>query len=164
MRKVEQAYSKGYRVLEDGVLIGPRGPRKTQLNNDGYRYFSFRDFDNKYAYCTVHRLAAYQWFGDELFKDGIEVRHLDSNRQNCARPNLALGTKVENNADKAPEVRQAIADAGGRALRSLSEEQVRQLRADRVAGANYDTLMARYGIARGTVSYIVNGKTYKKVG
>lgn len=63
--------------------------------------------------------------------------------------------------DKSLEDRKWLAMIGARTQRKLSEEEVQQLRNDRNAGFSYSKLMAKYNIAKSTVSYIVNKYTYK---
>ncbi len=162
MRKEEEAYSKGYRVDEEGNVFGPTGKRKLSLHTTGYFVFNYRNADGKNKHVLVSRLAAYQWFGAELYTEGFEVRHLDGNPKNNTRANIAIGTKTQNAYDRTPESLREHALKAARSLRKLSSEQVAALRADRVAGADYKTLMAKYGVAKGTVSYIVNGATYKE--
>lgn len=63
--------------------------------------------------------------------------------------------------DKSPEVRQRVAEYAASFQRSLTEERVAQLREDRENGDTYAQLMKKYGLAKSTVSYIINRKTYK---
>lgn len=46
---------------------------------------------------TIHVLVAEAFLGPR--PEGFDVRHLDGNRLNCARANLAYGTRSENNLD-----------------------------------------------------------------
>lgn len=84
-------YDKGYRVTKNGEVIGLKGKKlKTRLTNRGYPYFNAR-VNGKKRVITVHRLAAYQKFGDDLFEEGVMVRHLDNNKQNNSLDNISLG-------------------------------------------------------------------------
>ena len=98
---------------------------------------------------------AFQKFGIRLFDPGIEVRHLNGPQDN-RKESIEIGTKSQNMMDRDPAVRKAIA-AG--AARKLTDEQVRQLREERVGGAKYSDLAQRYSIRKSTVSYIVRGIT-----
>lgn len=159
--RVREAFRQGYRVTEMGQVISPHSgkPLKAQLNSGYYRFNlntpGFRGM------VTVHRLAAFQWFGEALFKAGIQVRHLNGNAKDNSRDNIAIGTATENHRDKAPGVHQAVSAAGGRARRALSDAQLMEFRRDRANGATYKQLRAKYGLAKSTVSYIVNGRFYQ---
>ena len=112
------------------------------------------------ANIRVNRLQAYQKFGDALFSCD-EVRHLDGNHKNNSWDNIAIGSKSDNELDKPKAVRVRSAKTAARTQRSLSDSEVRQLRRDRVNGKTYAQLMVKYGIAKSTVSYVVNRKTYR---
>ena len=156
MKAESEAYSLGYRVTDDGVLMGPLGVRKPRLNYDGYYTFNFKS-GRKNRTATVHRLAAYQHFGDALYAPGIETRHLDSCRTNNCKANIARGTRSDNAFDKPKATR---LKQGREAATKLSDEQVTQLRVERDAGATLKILCSKYGLGKSTVSYIVNRRTY----
>lgn len=96
------AYDKGYRV-RDGVLYGGIKSR-VRKNVQGYLLFSYR-WNSKSFSLLVSRLAAYQKFKSEMFKTGIQVRHLDGNPLNNSYENIVIGTVSENQMDKPKEVR-----------------------------------------------------------
>lgn len=167
IEKVKMAYEKGYRVREDGVVIGLRGrplkPNVSSKPNSKMKITVRHPVTNRPKQVLVHLLAAYQWFGDDLFQKDIQVRHLDGNGLNNSRSNFALGTQSENMMDRPPEKRLAQARKAAKVLRSLSVSEVRELRRDRKRGYTYKDLIYKYGIAKSTVSYIVNRKTYSFV-
>ena len=109
----------------------------------------------------VHQLLAYQKYGALALSGMAVVRHRDSNPKNNSRTNVTIGTRSEDYYDIPKEVRAARAEKGAAVLRKLTDEQVTELRELREAGATYTELMAKYGISKSTVSYIVNGKTYR---
>lgn len=155
----EIAYEKGYRVLDSGNLLSPRG-RVMALHKDssGYPWFRYEKDGESVA---VHRLVAYQKFGKDIYTPGLEVRHKDNDPGNTKPSNILLGTKSQNEMDKNPAVRLAAARTAASFLHKLTQQQVDQLRSDRASGATYMELMSKYGIAKGTVSGIVTGKFYK---
>ncbi len=157
------AYGRGFRVLDDGSLIGIRGkvlsPGKDQ---NGYYDASIR-CDGRRGKVAVHQLAGYQKFGEAALAEGIEVRHLDGNPSNNSKPNIAIGTHSDNENDKTLAMKHASSMAGARKLRSLTEDQVRELRADHAGGMKYLALMSKYDLAKSTVSYIVTRRTYPDV-
>ena len=160
-QKEETAYEKGYRVAENGDLIGPRGNTLVpHASGNGYPWFRYE----RGSICVpTHRLVAYQKFGRDLYTPGLEVRHKDNDFENNSWGNLLLGNKSQNMMDKPPEERKRIARIAALAQRKLSEGEAQQLRNDHVAGLSYRQLMKKYGIAKSTVSYIVNKRTYSLV-
>ena len=161
-----EGYRRGYYVTEDGVLINPRGSAAGgRPNMQGYLESANIDVPGYTGQrrFRVHRLAAFQWFGCAIFRTGVEVRHLDGNPLNNRRDNIALGSHSENMMDQPVEVRRARATHAASYLRALSAEQAQQLIDDRSSGMTYAELMKKYGVAKGTVSHIVNGKTYPEL-
>lgn len=156
--RLVEAYELGWRVTDQGVALKPDGSvQPVNADASGYLRFSVKLSDEKVRGVYVHRLMAYQKFGKSLFEAGIEVRHLKGLLDN-SRESIEIGTKAQNERDKPPEIRSAIA---GRAARKLSDAQVAQLRQDREAGASYKELEEKYGIRKSTISYIVRGLTCK---
>lgn len=157
--RLVEAYEKGYRVDPTGKPIGLRGQLiVAHADKDGYLRFTIKFSDGKCCGILVHRLAAYQKFKDELFRPGIEVRHLNGNKIDNSENNVAIGSHSQNEMDKDPVKR---TEASRRAARKLSDEQVAQLRTDRVNGMTYNQLVEKYDTCKSNVSYIVRGLTCK---
>ncbi len=93
------AYEIGYRVTEDGFLQSPRGGYIGGLNSSGYVKFSIQNKRKRYC-VLVHRLQAYQKYGEKIYQKGLQVRHLNNNKQDNSHCNIALGTNKQNTADK----------------------------------------------------------------
>jgi hypothetical protein len=157
--KEELAFEKGYRVLPDGSVCSPKGRILSRNNTDRDGYPQFR-FEKGCTYIPVHRLAAYQKFGKRLYDPGIEVRHRRNDPSNSRPCNILIGTRSQNSMDKSRATRVRVAKIAAAARRSLTDTQVDQLRKDRDGGMSYLELMAKYEIAKSTVSYIVRRKTY----
>ena len=155
---VTDAYERGYRISSDGRLIRPDGA-EIEGSCSNRKYKNTR-LNKKQGQLFFHKLAGYQKFGDEIFRKGMQVRHLDGNKYNNSLDNIGLGTNRENAMDIPKEERVARSLPAGRVRRKLTEEQVEQLRTDRENGFTYDKLQEKYKLARSTVSYIVNRKTY----
>ena len=159
--RVIHAHEIGYRVDEEGNITTPTGRRgKTRVDMWGYHTLTAGPPENR-GRIRLHMLAAYQWFGELIFIEGLEIRHLDDNCSNNRKENLALGTKHQNAMDQSRGKRKKRAKHAASFLRKLTEDQVKQLREDRSNGATYKELMAKYDIAKSTVSYIINGRTYR---
>ena len=102
---IKLAYSKGYRSTKDGNIIGLRGNKLSlRYNSEGYSNFSIRSVDDRHV-ITTHRFIAYEKFGDKLFEEGIEVRHLDGDPRNNYWNNIDIGTHSENMRDLISEKR-----------------------------------------------------------
>lgn len=110
-----------------------------------------------------HRLVAYSKFGDEMFRPGIEVRHLDGNVQNNSFENISIGTKSENSLDKLPSVRLKAARAAAKKRRKLTHSEVISLRKEHAAGTMQKDLAVKYQIGKDAVSRIVRRKVYRDV-
>lgn len=157
------AFRKGYRVSEVGEVTAASG-RKRSPYDDRKGYLSFKIKDGGVEYnVAVHLLAAYQWFGEGAFAEGVETRHLDGNSLNNNKKNIAIGMHFQNTLDKDKENRTLDARRAGRVRSKISEGEVRNLRKDRDRGMLYKELMEKYGIPKTTVSYIVNRRTYASV-
>ena len=100
---------RGYIVSEDGVLYNRHGRlAKVFKGKDGY--FSLNNWiDKKQVKVKVHRLQAYQKFGDLLYQDGIMVRHLNGIKQDNSWENIAIGTARDNYYDIPEDIRFRIA-------------------------------------------------------
>lgn len=94
------AFAKGYRVSRDGKTVtSPRGNRrKLSVGAFGYTQFNIKVVNGSYP-LKVHRLQAFQQFGEAIFAAEC-VRHLDGNPANNAVENLALGTASQNMMDR----------------------------------------------------------------
>jgi hypothetical protein len=165
-RAVCAAFARGYRVSEDGALISPSGFELSDSykNQKGYRMFNMRlPGEAGNTSVPVHQLAAFQKYGDKAIEEGVEVRHLDDNKENNSPKNLLIGTRSQNMMDRSEEVRRRCARKAARARRRLTNKQAQQLIEDRAAGSTYLGLVEKYGIAKSTISYIVNGHMYPEL-
>jgi hypothetical protein len=101
----------------------------------------------------AHRFS--WWASRGAIPEGMEVCHRCDNTV-CVNPDhLFLGTRRENHLDS---VRKGRKRAWG--LQKLNELQVRQIRARAANGELQYRLAREFGIARNTVSGIVNRKSW----
>lgn len=101
-----EAHKRGYSVLKDGTILNHKQKKiKGSLDSHGYIFISL----NRKMKVGVHRLMAFQKYGYELFKEGIEVRHIDGNPLNNSFDNIKIGTKHDNQMDKPIEIRRKVA-------------------------------------------------------
>jgi hypothetical protein len=102
------AVSKGYRILPDGTPVNKEGKVLATYPVRKYQRFSAHGGSGVF----VHKLQAFQKFGDAIFEPNIQVRHKDNNRNNNAADNILLGTPSQNAMDNPPELRRAVAMKG----------------------------------------------------
>lgn len=162
-RRALIAFEKGYRIRDDGSIVTPTGITASLFSSkrDKYPCFSARTpFGHR---VPVHLLAALQWFGtDNFLSSHLEVRHLNGNRTDSSRENIALGTHSENMFDVPKEVREWRSELGAQKVRSLTPEKIRALKEDRARGLSYRELTEKHGVKSSTLSYLFNGKTYRQ--
>ena len=159
-RAVKYAYDKGYRVDHLGNVISSTGKaRKLNTNKHGRLRFSIQFLGHSVS-IRVHTLALYQKIGDALFAPDIVARHLNGVPHDNSYGNLAVGSQSDNMMDKPQEMRIRIARRAGRTRSNLSDSDVLAIRQKLVAGATLKQIMAEYGIAKSTASYIKNRRTY----
>ncbi len=160
------AYEKGYRINGGGQVVGLRGnilkPAVSKKRWGQYPYFNAGGVRIGQRRVYVHRLVAYQKFGDRLFGDGIQVRHLDGDPGNNRPSNIEIGSASDNQMDKSPEVRRKLAISASRRTRRFSDEQVSEILKDRLGGMTYRQLQGKYGASKGTLSYLFNHSQYAK--
>lgn len=98
---LKQAFNLGYRVSIDGNLIlkGINVNHKLYLNNRGYFMFSIPAISGQTKNISVHRLQAFQKFGEKTFSSKC-VRHLNNNKLDNSCDNIAIGTHAENYNDR----------------------------------------------------------------
>lgn len=101
------AFNKGYRITKEGVLINKLGNKVKGYNKNGYNYYKLRRNDDykKYNEFKFSRLQAYQKYGNNIYKKGTVVRHLNGIRDDDSWDNIAIGTQSENMMDKPKDVR-----------------------------------------------------------
>ena len=163
----EFAYERGYRVVGDKVISHLGNTIKTRLTPAGYPIFSIW-FNGKCRTVPVHRLVAFQKFGQKVYEKGIQSRHLDGNKLNFLGENIAIGTQSENQLDIPEHIRQHAARIAGKAgakitrelFRSVSDEQVLEIRKRSANGETNVALAEEFGINPYTISQIKLRKRY----
>lgn len=140
------AYENGYRVI-DGVVYNPDGKVLTGTpDSHGYIMFAPTKEDKVF----IHRLVAYQKYGNKIFEDDIQVRHLDNNYLNNFNDNIALGDQSRNMMDRPKEIRRRIAgDANRKHPHVEIIEYYNETR-------SYKRTMLKFGLtSKGTLNYIL---------
>jgi hypothetical protein len=155
------AYQEGYRITREGQVVSRNGKlRKICISKRGYAAFSIASPRRKVLRIEVHKLAAYQWFGEPALK-GV-VRHLDGNPSNNQIENLRVGTQSENMLDRPPAARKAHAQKAANKRRRFSEEQVESIREEHEGGATYKKLSQKWQVGKGVLSYLLSNKAKRR--
>ena len=161
-RAIILAFQKGYTPLKNGNIIGTSGKPLSLNKKDtrGYLVFGVRNYKKRETIkIGFHRFIAYCKYGDKLFEDNIEVRHLDGNKENNNWDNIEIGTHSQNMFDKDEEVRLTQAIKASNNIRKFSDEQMEDIYKDRETGMTYKEIMKKYNISsKGTLSYMINTK------
>ena len=151
-QNILSAYTKGYRVIGDSVFYKKRKVN-TYIGHKGYPEFSFRNNEGISRSMRVHRLVAYQKYGQLMFKKGIEVRHLDGNNKNFLAENISIGTHTENMQDKPKELRIRCALIATSHMKIHDHKAIVELHN---RGLSYKKIMQITGISsKGTLSFII---------
>ena len=140
------AYEMGYRCIKN-ILTNPDGRiLKGGIDKDGYKYFHpFKKGLN----IKVHRLVAYQKYGDKLFEEEMEVRHFDNNKLNNSEDNIRIGTHQQNMMD-IPKKQRSI-NAGNHS-RKYNPKEVKAFHT-----GSYKKTMEKFGItSKGTLHNILH--------
>ena len=157
------AKKRGYRVDRYGYAYDKNNREVGRKNNRGYRYFAFKDENNKVIKVYIHRMQAYQMYGKRIYQDGIQVRHLDGNSLNNSRKNIAIGTALDNHYDKPYKKRVEARERFFNAARAFhikyNDRTLEKIKKRREEGAKYKDIMKEFGISsKGTLSYIINNR------
>lgn len=153
----EIAKSMGYYVDKSGQAYSPRGNKVGTRGKSNYLYFGIRINKSKVIKVYIHRLQAFQKFGDKIYEIGLEIRHLNNNCRDNSLHNIGVGTHTENMLDVPKEVRCYNSINAGNAAKRYSDEQAQEMYQKHLMGMSYKQIMKEYGISSlGTLSFIIN--------
>lgn len=120
---IRDAFQKGFRVNEEGMVVSPSGQiKKPRTSTTGYLLIPYR-YNGKAIPFPVHKLCAYQKYGDIMFSADC-VRHLDGNRLNNTPENIEIGTYSENMMDIPKETRLRVAVNATRSKKTYTSVEV----------------------------------------
>ena len=141
---------KGFKTNGISITSGSGKDISLQIDKFGYYTFSHRMKNGKTRRCHLHRYIAYLKYGEELFKEGTQVRHLDGNPKNNNFNNILIGTASENMMDKHPLIRKMAAGSS----KKYNHEEVIKMKN---LGYSYKEIMEKFDIkSKGTISFIIN--------
>jgi len=155
-------YAKEIGYNTDGInVFSPVGRILKQLKHkSGYFYFGIR-YRKNVVHIDVHRLMAYQKYGIQIFKNGIQVRHLDGNKINNTFDNIRIGTASENQMDKPYEIRIRASMIATSFAKKHDHDAILDMHN---SGMSYAKIMKETGIkSKGTISFIIKKSVAKKI-
>ena len=152
----EIAKRRGYFVSEDGTMYNPSGNKVgTWINDNGYYCLSLR-INKKTPIMPIHRLQAFQKYGQALFLNGIMVRHYNGNKLDNSWDNILIGTSSENQLDIPEQVRIKRALYATSFVRKYDREKIRKYYN---TVKSYKKTKEKFNISSsGTLHFILNGR------
>lgn len=106
---------------------------------------------------AVHRIIYRKFHG--LLRADYAVNHIDGNKRNNTPPNLELITHSENML----HCWRVLGHIPMKPRKKIDQATAEQIRLEYAAGASNRILRAKYRLAKATISYIVNGRTWKNI-
>lgn len=171
--RILEAVERGYTVNEQGEFFGPKG--KLTIKKSGkQRYPTFSTNWGGFVFgIPAHIFAAYVFYGDDAFQEGIVVRHLNADTEDLSKNNIVLGTHSENNLDKPSEARSRAAKKARAAQgktptnAKLTQDQVQEvidfyegLEGKKAGNGLVAALANKLGVSRTVLQNIKNGESY----
>lgn len=166
-KNIVLAYKNGYRVDTVGVVRNSKGEvrkltSRSHKGSKGYLYFTWRS-EGKHRVVYIHKLQAYQKFGEKMFEDGILVRHKDGNSMNNNYGNILIGTASQNQFDRNAEERKQHGFNASQHIRVWSDDVLKEIFDDRYRrGYSYSMLKDKYGMSKGHCSWTFHKSLYSK--
>lgn len=155
-----EAYKKGYRVTKEGRV----SYKSNVLRQSGKYYYRFGvrciiDGVREMVNVKVHRLQAYQKYGEIIFVTGVQVRHKNNIPKDNSWGNILIGTQSQNKMDLPKEERIRIATIAASHLKKYDNIEVIDFYNK---CKSYKETMKKFNISsKGTLHYILNGKKRK---
>lgn len=102
---------------------------------------------------AIHRLKAYQMFKDDLFRKGVEVRHLNGIKTDNSDENISIGSHSDNMMDMDEFKRRKYAKNASNYGPYKGDAFWESVDKDRRSGMTYSSLSEKYNVSKGTLSY-----------
>lgn len=155
-----EAFQKGYRV-ENGEIFNHLHQKVNFWLQNGYPTIAISSHP-----VFVHRLTAYQKFGNAIFEKEMQVRHLNGDKLDFSFQNIEIGTSKQNQLDKPIEKRKHAGYLSALRKRKLSIEQATKIRNEYsllTKKRGFTRATARkYNVGEATIYRIIYYKTYLK--
>jgi hypothetical protein len=161
-RALIYAAKKGYKISATGKIVNPVGKILDGCVRNEYLTFCIQ-YETKSVNIFVHRLQAYQKFGDKIFLEAIVVRHKDNNKLNNLPDNILIGNDSANFTD-IPKAQRIKWSQDGNPRQRFSDEDIVNIRKMHGSGINNKEICSKYGLSRPKLSKIVNRTLYAHEG
>ena len=154
--------SKGYKFDSSNNVLGSRGKILHLSNDRGYPVITI-NFNGRIRNIRVHRLKAFFLYGEKIFEQGIDVRHLNGDKMDFSDTNLILGTPSQNSFDRPQKERIEHSKKAADKQKRFNLNEINIIKQKNSQGITSISLAKEYGVAKSTMSYILNNKTYRDV-
>lgn len=154
MNKYEYAKQNGYYIAKNGDAFSKSRKLKLRLKSKTNVYYIFKiRYYGKSVAIAVHRLQAYQKFGNAIFEKDTVVRHLNGNSLDNSVDNISIGTQSDNMMDISREIRTAKAIRATSFWQKFNHEDVFSYYQET---HSYKKTMAKFGMtSKGSLHYII---------
>lgn len=152
----------GYYVSKCGDLYNRDDHKLKCRNSRGYLCKSHRigkRSENKQIPIFIHRVQAYQKFGDIIFKDGVHVRHFNGESFDNSWDNIKIGTPRQNSMDRDSEERKMASLPAAAKNRKFSNKEIAEIKSFYEECRSYKEVKNKFGISSsGSLHYMLNSK------
>lgn len=162
-RCLRYAYELGYRCNENGEVISPLNRNlKLWSNKKGYLFFSVKlKTDLHYKPISkgipVHRLQAYQKYGNEIFLSEKHIRHLNGLNIDNSVNNIGIGSVLDNIMDIPQEIRLSKAIHASTRTRKFTDIEMDEIKMFHEKNKSYKKTMEKFNISsKGTLHNMLN--------
>lgn len=111
----------------------------------------------QHKHLFIHRVICRKYHGP--LREDYAVNHIDGNKRNNTPPNLELITHSENML----HCWRVLGHIPMKPRSKINQEIATEIRNEFKKGATNRQLREKYGLAKATISYIVNGRTWKPI-
>ena len=145
-KAIKIAIKKGFSINDKGNVFRHSKLIKPCFHK-GYAHFSVVISPNKQISVSFHRFQGYRKFGLRIFRQKIQIRHLDSNKLNNAWDNIGIGTSLDNARDIPKDIRIQTAKTASRARWGKESDAASMLK-DYENGMHWRGISKKYGTSR----------------
>lgn len=151
---VQTAITVGYSISACGIVSKNGKKIKCRKDRNGYSIFTLNSRP-----ILVHQLQAFTLFGSKVLEFSA-IRHLNGDKDNNSISNIALGSNSDNQLDIPKNVRLNSSKAASAKRRRFTEDELTNIKRDRLNGMSYKQLCTKYNTSKGTLSYMFNKSNY----
>jgi hypothetical protein len=154
MERYKIAKQNGYYINENGEAFSAKQKLKLIVKSGKYPYYFFNaKINGRHCRIMVHRLQAFQKYGDAMFEPGIVVRHLNGISTDNSYSNIGIGTYQDNSLDIPQETRIHLAKHASSFAQKYNHEEVYDYYLET---KSYKKVMERFNItSKGVIAYVI---------